>query len=138
MSNSNFSSFPLGGGTVLAAGVRPSDLPEERRSRSPDKNRLSTMEATPPLGVENDLAQRTVNALLQSDARFHAIFENAAVGIILVSLERRFIALNAVTEKIIGYSFEEIQHIDPRTLAVPEDRSMDHQLFKELVEGNRE
>ena len=78
------------------------------------------------------------NALIQSDARFHAVFENAAVGIALLTLERGPLAFNAITEKIIGYSFEELEHVDPRTLAVPEDRSMDDQLFKDLVKGRRE
>lgn len=84
------------------------------------------------------LTKQTANALIKSDARFHAVFENAAVGIALLTLERRPIAFNAITEKIIGYSFEEMEHVDPRTLAIPEDRSMDEQLFKDLVEGRRE
>jgi PAS domain S-box-containing protein len=90
------------------------------------------------MNPDSEFAQNTINAMQQSDARFHAVFENTAVGIVLMSLERRPIAFNAVAEKIIGYSFEEIQHVDPRTLAVPEDRSMDDELFKELVEGHRE
>jgi len=95
-------------------------------------------EGTQQSGVESELAQRAVTALKQSDARFHAVFENNAVGIVLMSLERRPIAINAVTEKIIGYSFKEVQHIDPRSLAVPEDRSIDDELFSDLVEGKRE
>jgi len=111
---------------------------EKQLSRFEETNQLLQIEVTQHASTEHELAQRTVNALKQSDARFHAVFENNAVGIALMSLERRPITFNAVTEKIIGYSFEEIQHIDPRTLAVPEDRSMDDELFKELVEGKRE
>jgi PAS domain S-box-containing protein len=72
-----------------------------------------------------------------SQARFQAVFENVAVGIAIMSLERRPIAFNHVTEQIVGYKLEEIQNVDPRLLAVPEDRPMDNELFKELIEGKR-
>ena len=101
-------------------------------------NQLLQKEVTQRKRAEEALAKRAVKALIHSDARFHAVFENAAVGIALLTLERKPIAFNAITEKIIGYSFEEIEHIDPRTLAVPEDRAMDEELFKELVAGKRE
>ena len=116
------------------------NLLEEQLSRFDEANQLLQLqiEVTQNASSEHELAQRAVNALKQSDARFHAVFENSAVGIVLMSLERRPIAINAVTEKIIGYSFKEVQHIDPRSLAVPEDRSMDDELFKDLVEGKRE
>ncbi len=75
--------------------------------------------------------------LRRSQARFQAIFDNFAVGVAVMSLERRPIAFNATTERIIGYSAEEMQHIDPRSLALPEDRDMDATLFPELIEGRR-
>jgi len=75
--------------------------------------------------------------LRKSQARFQALFDNVAVGIAVMTLERRPLAFNPITEKIIGYTFEEIQNVDPRLLAVPEDREMDTELFKELIEGKR-
>ena len=75
--------------------------------------------------------------LLESEARFQAIFDNIAVGVAVMTLERRPIAFNATTEKIIGYNAEEMQNIDPRLLAVPEDREMDTELFQELIDGKR-
>ena len=38
-----------------------------------------------------------------------------------------------MTEKIIGYSFDEIQHVDPRLLAVPEAVSYTHLRAHETV-----
>ncbi len=75
--------------------------------------------------------------LRKSQARFQALFENMAVGIAVMTLDRRPIAFNPVTEKIIGYTLEEIKDTDPRSLAVPEDRGMDVELFQELIEGKR-
>lgn len=114
------------------------DFPEEQLSEFTELSQLLEIEVTQQASVKSELAQRAVNALKQSDARFHAVFENSAVGIVLMSLERKPIAINAVTEKIIGYSFKEVQHINPRTLAVTEDRSIDDELFRDLVAGKRE
>lgn len=85
----------------------------------------------------NDRKQ-AVEELRKSQARFQAIFDNVAVGVAVMSLERRPIAINATTERIVGYSLEELQSIDPRSLAVPEDRNIDTTLFPELIAGNRD
>jgi PAS domain S-box-containing protein len=75
--------------------------------------------------------------LRKSQARFQAIFNNVAVGVAVMSLERKPFSLNATAERIVGYSAEEFKEIDPRSLAVPEDRGMDAQLFQDLAEGKR-
>jgi PAS domain S-box-containing protein len=75
--------------------------------------------------------------LRKSQARFEAIFDNVAVGVAVMSLDRKPIAFNATTERIIGYNAEEMQSIDPRSLSVPEDRGMDTNLFQDLIEGRR-
>ncbi len=75
--------------------------------------------------------------LRKSQARFQAIFDNVAVGVAVMTLERRPIAFNAMTEKIVGYNAEEMQNIDPKSLAIPEDRNIDEKWFKELIEGRR-
>ena len=87
--------------------------------------------------IDIDEQKHAAEELHKSQARFQAIFDNVAVGVAVMTLDRRPIAFNATTEKIIGYTFEEIKHIDPRLLAVPEDREMDTGLFKELIEGKR-
>lgn len=82
--------------------------------------------------------KQAADELLKSQARFEAIFNNVAVGVAVMSLERKPVAFNATTERIIGYNAEEMQTIDPRSLAVPEDRGMDVKLFQDLIEGNRD
>src|SRR3989337_4361842 len=54
-----------------------------------------------------------------------------------MTLERRPIAFNSTTERISGYELDELQNVDLRLLAVPEDRAMDMELFQELKEGKR-
>ncbi len=87
--------------------------------------------------IDIDEQKHASEELLKSQARFQAIFDNVAVGVAVMTLERRPIAFNATTEKIIGYNAEEMQNIDPKLLAVPEDRGMDVELFRELIEGKR-
>jgi PAS domain S-box-containing protein len=82
--------------------------------------------------------QQAQQELNKANARFQAIFENVAVGVAVMGLDRRPIAFNAAAEQIIGYNAAEMQDIDPRTLAVPEDRGIDAELFPELIEGKRE
>ena len=75
--------------------------------------------------------------LRKSQARFQAIFDNVAVGVAVMSLERKPIALNTTAANIVGYSAEELLGMDPRLLAVPEDRGADTDLFRDLIEGKR-
>jgi len=87
--------------------------------------------------IDIDEQKHAAEELYKSQARFQAIFDNVAVGVAVMGLDRRPLAFNATTEKIIGYSFDEIKHIDPRVLALPEDRGMDVELFQELIKGKR-
>jgi PAS domain S-box-containing protein len=75
--------------------------------------------------------------LRKSQARFQAIFDNVAVGVAVMTLDRRAISFNATTERIIGYNAEEMQTIYPPSLAVSEDRGMDANLHRDLIEGKR-
>jgi len=88
--------------------------------------------------AEEALAKHAAEELYNSQARFQAIFDNVAVGVAVMSLERRPITFNAATERIIGYNAEDLRNVDPRLLAVPEDRGMDVDLFKDLIEGKRD
>lgn len=81
--------------------------------------------------------KHSAEELRKSRARFQAVFDNVAVGVAVMSLERKPITFNAAAASIIGYSAEELQGIDARSLALPEDREMDVELFKDLVEGKR-
>ena len=88
--------------------------------------------------IDIDQQKHSAEELHRSQAQFQAMFDNVAVGVAVMTLGRRPIAFNAATERIIGYNAEEMRNIDPRMLAVPEDRGMDTELFQELIEGKRD
>jgi PAS domain S-box-containing protein len=88
--------------------------------------------------MDIDQQKHAAEELRKSQARFQAIFDNVAVGVAVMTLERRPVAFNATAEKIIGYIAAEMQNVDPRELAVMEDRNLDNEWFKDLVAGKRE
>lgn len=136
-------------GTLAAAGFRfrlnsirernihLETLVSDRTSQLRETNRLLEKEVEQRKRAEAELEKRAAQELQQSEARFQALFDNVAVGVAVMTLGRRPIAFNAATERIIGYNIDEIRDIDPRSLAIPEDRSMDIELFQELIEGKR-
>jgi PAS domain S-box-containing protein len=82
--------------------------------------------------------QQAQEDLNRANARFQAIFENVAVGVALMQLDRKPITFNAAAEQIVGYKIDELKDTDPRILAVPEDLHIDTNLFPELIDGKRE
>jgi PAS domain S-box-containing protein len=77
-------------------------------------------------------------ALRDSEVRFRAIFERAAIGIALVDMAAHPIELNPALQAMLGYSADELRTIPLTALTHPDDIDTDAQLFEELVAGNRE
>ncbi len=84
-----------------------------------------------------DEQKRTGAALRESEARFRALFDNTAVGVSLMTLDRHIVQINPTVTRITGYSAAEIGAINPSDLAVEADRFLDRELFRELVAGER-
>jgi PAS domain S-box-containing protein len=93
---------------------------------------------TQSLQQRESARQRAQEELSRANARFQAIFENVAVGVAVMSLDRRPVTFNAAAEQIVGYSPDELRNVDPRTLAVSEDLAVDAELFPELIAGKRD
>jgi PAS domain S-box-containing protein len=91
------------------------------------------------VGMVIDISEKKKmqDRIRESQARFQAIFNNVAVGVAVMGLDRKSIALNSTAEHIVGYSAEELMGVDASSLAVAEDRGMDTELFRELIAGKR-
>jgi PAS domain S-box-containing protein len=81
--------------------------------------------------VEEQAAQ----ALQESESRFRAIFEQAAVGMADASVDARFIRLNQRFCEIMGYSREELLGLTFREITHPGDLARDEQLVAQLLRG---
>ena len=77
-------------------------------------------------------------ALRESEARFRAVFDRAAVGIARIDLNGRIIEANPALQGMLGYSIEELTN-NPLANFVHPDHLRDGRLqqLTELSEGNR-
>lgn len=76
--------------------------------------------------------------LQESEERFRAVLDNAAVGMAVMSLDRHITQINQRAMWLTGYSAEELFDLNPSLLAVEEDRYLDRELFLELIDGRRD
>jgi PAS domain S-box-containing protein len=79
--------------------------------------------------------ERAAQALQESESRFRAIFEQAAIGMADSSLDARFIRVNQRFCEIMGYSREELLGLTFREITHPDDLARDEQLVAQLLSG---
>ena len=83
------------------------------------------------------LEERSARALQESESRFRAIFEQAAIGMADSSLDARFIRVNQRFCKIMGYSREELLGLTFHEITHPDDLARDEGLVTQLLSGER-
>jgi PAS domain S-box-containing protein len=81
--------------------------------------------------------ERAAQALQESESRFRAIFEQAAIGMADSSLDARFIRLNQRFCEIMGYSREELLGLTFREISHPDDLARDEQIVAQLLSGEQ-
>lgn len=88
-------------------------------------------------GVVQDVtAQReTEEALRQSEERFRAIFNQAAVGMAIAKLDGRFEQVNERFADLLGYSQQEIYQLTFRDLTYPDDLPATEAQMRRLMAG---
>ena len=73
--------------------------------------------------------------LRESEERYRATFEQAAVGIIHVSAEGKFLECNARFAEILGYPLDEITGMTMQEVTHPEDMQGSAELLQRVHEG---
>ncbi|MBI5668784.1 MAG: PAS domain S-box protein [Chloroflexi bacterium] len=76
-------------------------------------------------------------ALRESEDRFRTIFESAAVGMAVSSLNGDRMGVNPALQKMLGYSFEELYGMNFRQITHPDDLALELELANELRQGKR-
>jgi PAS domain S-box-containing protein len=79
--------------------------------------------------------RRAEEALRQSEERFRATFEQAAVGVAHVSLEGRWLRVNQKLLEIVGYSGEELLRMTFQEITHPDDLETDLEQARRLLAG---
>ncbi len=90
--------------------------------------------------VQENITDRRIseNALRDSEQRFRAIFNQAALGIVLANMEGRPIEANKAFSEMIGYSKEDLKAMTFLDFTHPDDRDLDKEAFDEMKSGLRE
>ncbi|MGC9524799.1 MAG: PAS domain S-box protein [Limnospira sp.] len=81
--------------------------------------------------------QQAEAELLKERARFRAMFDAAAIGIALVDDTGHPFTTNRALQNFLGYSAEELGKMTFADFTHPADRSVDRQLYQELISGER-
>ncbi|HEY9076146.1 MAG TPA: PAS domain S-box protein [Anaerolineaceae bacterium] len=82
-----------------------------------------------------DERKRAVEELRDSEARFKAMYDNVAVGMAMMSLDRKIIHINQTSARMTGYSLEELVGTDPTRLSHPDDLQIGREQFSDLTAG---
>ncbi|HEY9434658.1 MAG TPA: PAS domain S-box protein [Blastocatellia bacterium] len=83
-------------------------------------------------------SQKSVEAVPDSEARFRAIFENAAVGISRVAPDGRLLEVNQRLCDIVGYTREELMTKTFADITHPEDLKADLRAMRRMLGGEIE
>ncbi len=89
------------------------------------------------LSIARDITDRkqTEAALRESEERFRATFEQAAVGIALTSGEGHYLRMNQRLCEITGYTREELLQKNYQEITHPDDQMLDFALSQRVLTG---
>jgi PAS domain S-box-containing protein len=86
--------------------------------------------------LEQQVRRRTA-ALRVSQARFRAVFEEAAIGIALVNRKGHILDSNPALQRMLGYERDELEGVVFAELAHPDNVTDDANSYDELIAGER-
>jgi len=81
--------------------------------------------------------KRAEEVLRDSETRFRAIFEQAAVGVALVAPDGRWLSVNDRFCNMIGYAREELTSLTFQHITHPDDLEADLEFVRQLLAGER-
>jgi formate hydrogenlyase transcriptional activator len=137
------------GGTSRFTGYFPTTTTKQFRWWDVVVSPIRNAEGEPErlLAVSRDVTEHKRNEkalreahlqVARSEERWRSVFENSAIGVALTDLQGRFIGVNPVYQKMVGYSEEELRALSFLELTHPDYREANWMLAAELLEGKRQ
>ncbi|MCF2151588.1 PAS domain S-box protein [Desmonostoc muscorum LEGE 12446] len=99
----------------------------------PVNNRMGETVGIGMIMADVTAAKQTEVALRESEERFRAMFNQAAVGISLVALDGRFLQVNPALCEITGYSHEELMQMNFQQITHPDDLEADRENARRVL-----
>ncbi len=89
------------------------------------------------VGLEQHVAElkRTSQALRESEERFRTAFENANVGVCLISTDGDILKVNGAMCQMFGYSHQELEQMNINSIAHPDDLEISPTFIKNAISG---
>jgi PAS domain S-box-containing protein len=85
------------------------------------------------------VAQRQAEeALRESEARFHAVFAEAAIGIGIGDMSGRILEANRALQEMFGYPLDEFRRLNVSDFVHPDDAASVWESYAALINGNRD
>ncbi|MEC4986182.1 MAG: PAS domain S-box protein [Oscillatoria sp. PMC 1068.18] len=120
-------------------------LAEEALQKANQQLEQRVAERTAALQQANEILKKEIAerkrveaALRESEARFRAIFERAALGIALIDLDGRPVVSNPALQEMLGYSSAELGSMTFAEFTHPNDVTNDSEEYQQLVTGKKE
>ncbi|MBB5922605.1 diguanylate cyclase (GGDEF)-like protein/PAS domain S-box-containing protein [Actinoalloteichus hoggarensis] len=85
-----------------------------------------------------DAREQAEAALRASEARFRALFTEAAIGIGLADVDGRMLDANLALQQMLGYSLEEFRGFSLHEFLHAGDPEATHEAYRQLTRGDRE
>jgi PAS domain S-box-containing protein len=89
------------------------------------------------LTQENSDRRKAEEALRSGEQRWRKLFETSAAGIALISADGRYLSANLALQKMLGYTEEELQSIDPLQLTCEGDCPETEPILLKSIERQR-
>ncbi|MFP5502342.1 MAG: PAS domain S-box protein [Candidatus Sericytochromatia bacterium] len=87
--------------------------------------------------IEAEIARRT-DELRRSESKFRAVFESAAVGIVLAATTGEITEFNHAISQMLGYDEEEFERLGVKGVTHPDDFPEDMAQMRRLLAGEQE
>jgi diguanylate cyclase (GGDEF)-like protein/PAS domain S-box-containing protein len=80
-------------------------------------------------------SRRNQDALREAEDRFRSAFDEAPIGMAMNSLDGRFLRVNKAMSEITGYSREQLEATNYRSITHPDDLARNEAGIAEVIEG---
>jgi len=77
-------------------------------------------------------------AKFETEECFRAIFENATIGILILTPDLRIVNANLTMENILGFMVDELKSLELWDISFPDDYEDDRELLQDVLEGRRQ